>query len=184
MTKITLSGGTTIELSAEQLRELGAKIAEAVEGKAEFNVGDMVEIIEGADVRYLRGFSNGDIVEIISDADSSGDFRVKRRDGFTGYAQSHQLRHATAEEVAEYKAQIERNRIFTENGRKSNEYREGDIILYNSGFSEGVYEVAYVDGDKVHYRNHKYGNETEFSRNDTGVLSPVTFVEQRLDRKQ
>lgn len=185
MTKITLSGGTTFELSTEQLRELGTKIAEAVEGKAEdkpeFKLGELAVALGESKYENIKPKALVKIIEL-----------EKRPDGFNTYVENvvtesrgfmrpEDLRHATAEEVAQY----ERNRIFTENGRKPNEYRKGDIVIYVGGASTyGLPVEVYKDTED---------GLTAIKWHDTvglGVCSemhdaitPLVFVEQRLDRK-
>lgn len=185
MTKITLSGGTTIELSAEQLRELGAKIAEAVEGKeeevSEFKAGDIVVVIKRECEHEL-----GALLCIVKKNDGYYDYRVSNASlGRNGYINAENIRHATAEEVAEY----EKSRIFTENGRKPNEYRVDDVVQIIGNVMDSVNSVGdvgvitEVDRDDDSYRVlvKKHDNAGNWSA--LRDIKPLVFVEQRLDRK-
>lgn len=152
------------------------------EPKAEpLKVGDYAVIVED-----VMEYEAGDIVNITGergDGDVFGfDFRVDRigKDDY-GYINADDLRKATDDEVTEAKALAERNAVFTQAGRKPNEYRKGDI-------------VRVVDNHKA--MNVKVGDIVVVnSQNSNGRISddkycyvltvePVTFAESRLDLRK
>jgi hypothetical protein len=99
------------------------------------------------------------------------------------------LRKATDAEVAEAKVSAERNAVFTQAGRKPNEYRKGDIVrvtrdnvLCSVNMSGDIGEVTEV----VSYGFTVYVKSRGDSANRHGSdsVEPIVFAESRLDLRK
>jgi len=152
-------------------------------------VGDYAVVIGVENTRKSRGshgFTIGDIVELTDEFNAGGGFRVSKVNGeYVGAncMNTEDLRKATDEEVATAKAQAESNAkddIFTANGRKTNEYRKGDIIRYEGDNDDGIYAVSHTESDKVYFFCGKFDNNTEYMH--LADIEPIVFAENRLDR--
>lgn len=154
-------------------------------------VGDYAVVIglEGASARH-----NGNIVELTKQWNmNSARFNVSSI-GESGIASCNEenLRKATDAEVAEAKALAEQSakdakltQVFTQVGRKPNEYRKGDIVVV-TGESTGEKFYGEIGGKNETYSDNRY-YFTQFGRiyrntDKASDMTPVTFVESRLDR--
>ena len=200
MAKLTLADGTIFEGTTEEIfaiteRFSGVKAeAEAlkvgdyviISGRSKFDVdldGKLGEY-EGDSVTYSKSYARVDV--------SGRGFVVKYEN----------IRKATDEEVAKAKADIaeyeqakadheaklvreKAEAVFTQAGRKPNEYRKGDIVRAINTIATGL-EVGHVaavtnvdsDGDVYTDVDNKCGGKAFYSSNR---VEPVTFVENRLN---
>lgn len=163
---------------------------------AQFGKGDKVRLLSGGGVFPLSGYENGEIYEVVNNDDDDG--RVGRKIKLKGgnicqaFAEPHQLEKVTDAELAQAEADAEerkRTDVFTANGRKVNEYREGDIVQITGdkcgGNSNSVGDVGEVtetaDDGTVRVHVNGKGNRANWSM--LSDVEPLVFVENRLDRK-
>lgn len=127
---------TGLELSDDDLaktqklvKELGDSITEFIDGRRpKFVVGDYVV---GEGDKYYKGKVISLIEEMSEDEKLLGSFYIPKTNEFFNFLESDEpeintefSRHATPEEIAEYKAALN----FHEHGRKPFEVKDGDIV--------------------------------------------------------
>ncbi len=161
------------------------------EPKAEaLKVGDYAIVIGSEHSNYFGG-KDGDIVKVVKIV-ADKYFHTEELDGgsYNGnpVARPEALRKATDAEVAEAKASAERNAVFTQAGRKPNEYRKGDIVRitkYQLGHPKGsLVEVVEIRGDNaIEVQGGSISGLTTFG---AGVecVEPIVFAESRLDLRK
>lgn len=187
------SAGTFDRFPASALRKV------VDEPKVEpLKVGDYA-IVTGVDStrrqRGSHGFKIGELVELKNSLTLGEGYRVKRLSGDVEKADkvnTEDLRKATDEEVAEAKAKAEasagqarKEAVFTQAGRKPNEYRKGDIVVV-TGESTGEKFYGEIGGKNETYSDNRY-YFTQFGRiyrntDKASDMTPITFIESRLDR--
>lgn len=164
------------------------KLTEAEE--LALKVGDYAVVVEDATVTTL---AVGDVVKI-DERGIAYDFRTSRvSDGENEPFNREDLIRATEAEVASAKAQAEadeierkRTEVFTSNGRKVNEYREGDIVRIAERSSScnvigDIGEVTEIyNGRQIAVQVNGKPERGNFTQNSK--LEPLVFVENRLDR--
>lgn len=172
-----------------------AEYEQAVAPKDEpLKVGDYANVVGGGN------FKTGDIVKILRD-DNSGFSPLlcalvsvseeygEIEEGVREYKNYDNIRKATDEEVETAKrkadeatAKARKEAVFTQSGRKPNEYRKGDIVMVTG---ERTRDKFYGEiGDSV--GNDKY-HFTHFGRiyhntDKASDMTPIAFVENRLDK--
>ncbi|WP_181349433.1 hypothetical protein [Thalassobacillus sp. CUG 92003] len=166
---------------AEQPEFIDFKEYEVIVGKdrqPELKPGDYAKVIT-EETEKLR---KGDIVKVTKNAGRAYDFRCYLLDDSEDELfHAGDLTPATDEEVAEAKrkaAEHRREKIFTDAGRKVDEYREGDVVRFteSTGSEYGEGDTAIVgevmsDGD-FHFDGY---------HGEPSWCVPVVFVENRLD---
>lgn len=163
--------------------------------KAEaLKVGDKVRVLKPGE---FGGVYVGQIGEVVNghafDFDDKPEYSIKvvGADGDHDYFRPQDLRKATDEEVAEAKALVKKaakEAVFTQAGRKPNEYRKGDIVRtihveggIRNGHKPGL--IGEVTYDTIVF-NKKTRNPNVLINGESLLtnVEPVTFVESRLDR--
>lgn len=184
MAKLTLADGTIIEGTPQELYDISKKFG--VKSDEPLKVGDYAVVTS---LSMSTGFrrsdvSLGDIGKIIEVDRSRVPYRFERQtDGFVTWFAEGRLTKATDEEVVEAKAQAKHNAIFTQSGRKPNEYRKGDIVRYIGsanvkGMLVDVVSDTYDGLTKIKYQKSVgHGTCTERSN----AIEIVAFVENRLN---
>jgi len=152
-------------------------------------VGDYAKV-----VRRVNEFEKGNIVKIVgekADGSVSGfDFKVNfvnvtgasKIEGQTyGYIDAKNIVKATESEIAEAKAEAERqaaNAKWAKIGRKPNEYKEGDVV--HDGSDRPIFTV--LSCYEIAERNVQfYGDDGSFTV-DIENIELITPVEARFDR--
>lgn len=185
MVKVTLKDGTVVEGTSEEIYALDLfvetdEVVSVEVDEAPLKVGDYVAI---SGQSYLGVNLDGRLgtYEGLSVA-RRGLARVSIPDGKEYLIQHKQLRKATEAEVAQAEVdakQRKRDAVFTANGRKVNEYREGDIVKiakFQLGDKVGtLHEIKVVSANGV-------GFPSRYSA-DFDAIEIVAFAESRLDRK-
>ena len=155
------------------------------------SVGDIVVITANT-----NGSRNkvGDIGEVVTKHPLSAKVDVPSRpnasnvkDNWTKY---NEMRHATLSEIAEYEQTIKQSAkesVFTQAGRKPNEYHEGDIVrivvascVNNDGDIGEVTEEA-TDGTA---RVQVSGKSNRGNWESISHIEPIVFAESRLDLRK
>lgn len=190
MAKLTLTDGTIFEGTTEEIfaiteRFNGVKEEEVAKTNP-LKLGDSV-IISGksvfdVDLDGELGVYGGTSIHFTPSHARVCDV------GGKGYVVKYeQLRKATDEEVAEAKALAEQSAkeaIFTQAGRKPNEYRKGDIVRVvkeSNGHDVGI--IGEVTVDEISDRpDVKARNKSGRAVSLFSYVEPITFVESRLDR--
>lgn len=204
MVKVTLKDGTVVEGTSEEIYALDLFVetdevvsVEEVE-EASLKAGDYIRVINVDKIMYgYKHYENGGVYEI-KKIDEDGDPVPYNKNGGRGTyirkSEMHAIERISHEEVASAKAQAEadaeqrkRDAVFTANGRKVNEYREGDIvkITLKEGVScEYVGEVEDLDADSIGVQINYRGNYDYIGAyfDEGDKAEPVVFVESRLDR--
>ncbi|MEI2356097.1 hypothetical protein [Mesobacillus zeae] len=150
-------------------------------------VGDYAKI---ADHVSHDGYAGaGDIVEIHSNVGGVYDFRVVKVSDKSDYTlfDSCSLVRATDEEVAKAKAKLERKKEsekWAKIGRKSNEFKKGDIVSFEDDF-KGVGEVEDIGGgsdayDLLGVRVHD--KDRSYQAPQIKTVKLIAPVEARFDR--
>lgn len=155
-------------------------VAEVESEEAPLAVGDYAKLLIST-----RG-REGDIVEIIEGSPymKRDGFLVNRSVSDGSVAQGHPtwLVRATDEEVATAKAKAKADakaKVFTQNGRKPNEYRNGDIVVITNGHGSG-----HKVGSIAEVKSAHWSGTGAYLTDDYAVsCEPVAFAESRLDRK-
>jgi len=165
--------------------------------------GDIV-VITGDSERASKGSGNsvGDIGKVIREGDSGKSFAVdvpgRRKKG--NHTAKSEMRHATPAEIGKYEKALEeaealakqaaKDAIFTQAGRKPNEYRKGDIVRIRDeyrGYSVNkagdigvITKVHHFDNFQVAVDGREGGGNHHCPQN----VEIVTFVESRLDTQK
>lgn len=171
--------GTFDRFPASALR----KVVDKPKAEA-LKVGDYAKVID------LAGSESstivGDIVKVDKTETDRFVYYTVLRNGKRSGMFAKRFVKATDEEVTEAKAKAEasaeqarKEAVFTQVGRKPNEYRKGDIVEFTNDYTAiGVVEDV---GDRL------IGVRTEREKNSYQLpykteVKPITFVESRLDR--
>lgn len=140
-----------------------------------------------------HSFDIGEIVRVEELGFSEGAIKCRQIDG-DDYDFFHPLNiaKATDEEVAEAKALAEqsaKDAVFTQAGRKPNEYRKGDIVRADKSWRSelnghiGVVEDVDADTGSIGIRFYNGGSYAGVFFEDGGKATLIATVESRLDRK-
>lgn len=169
-------GVLNIGIPDEESFEIYEKVAEEAE-EPKLKVGDYAKVVEHNNDIFFGG-KPGDIVKIVK-LTAIG-YRVEELGGgnYNGNpnAKREALVPATGEEIAKAKRKAAHAKIFTDAGRKVDEYKAGDVVeVVDSPFAKPVGEVFEV-------RNYdgKYLDDGKYAYAPKRV-KPVVFVENRLD---
>lgn len=185
-----ISEKSTISAKLDEIDARVTALEKAEEPKAEpLKVGDYAKVVGTKKVEcyVAHSFEIGEIVRVEELGFSEGSIKG-REIGGDDYDFFHPLNlvKATDEEVAEAKALAEQARkeaVFTQAGRKPNEYRKGDIVRLLKTNGHGAVEGKIAEVSDA-YGGGKGGNvETTCGAISLGDYTTiVTFVESRLDR--
>lgn len=192
MAKLT-SNGVTIEGTPEELAAIMKRFsteADVVESIGHtFSEGDKVRVNNYGE---FGGVDIGEIGKVgVSLADDDDAYSVKvEGDDDHDYFRPQDIELITEAEVAQAEAdaiESKRTEVFTSNGRKVNEYREGDIVRITFKGGEAVNIVGDVEdvgieaiGVSTNTGEFSDYNGAYFDEGDKA--EPLVFVESRLDR--
>lgn len=153
------------------------------EPKAEpLKVGDYVVILS-SDTFHTSDYEEGEVATVTRFR-YDGYVFVKSDARNEDFMHPSTVRKATDAEVAEAKASAERNAVFTQAGRKPNEYRKGDIVRVN-----GPLCTSHLNIGQITEVVTPTGSTNPQVRSNNGstryaIVEPVTFVENRLDLRK
>lgn len=189
MAKITLTDGTIFEGTTGEIFAITERF-NGVKAEAEaLKVGDYAKVIDGD-----GNFELGTIAKVIEVDCTSVPYNLETLTGYNDWAKAKRVVKATDEEVTEAKAKVQalaeqsaKEAIFTQAGRKPNEYRKGDIVRADKSLSNSLDGNVGVVEDVTHnaigVRFYNGGKYSAVFFNDGGKATLIATVESRLDRK-
>lgn len=179
------SDGDLFDLYRSELRRTIETVS-VYEPKAEtLKVGDYVVILS-SDTFHTSDYEEGDVA-MVTRFRYDGYVFVKSDARNEDHMHPSTLRKATDAEVAEAKESAERNAVFTQAGRKPNEYRKGDIVRISDKYRGYSVNKAGDIGviSRVHYFDSFQvvvgGREGAGNYHGPTNVEIVTFVEERLN---
>lgn len=189
MAKLTLTDGTIFEGTTEEIfaiteRYNGAKAdePEAEEVQTLLEVGDSVVILS-SEKFHTFDYEEGEIATVTSFR-YDGYVFVKSDTRDVEHMHPSTVRKATDEEVEDAKRKVDeatakarKEAVFTQAGRKPNEYRKGDII---TGYA--MHRGETVVGEIKDVGETVMGVVDAKGYTAVNDFHPIVFVESRLDR--
>ncbi|TCM89644.1 hypothetical protein EV294_112109 [Paenibacillus sp. BK033] len=121
--------GKLVRATDEEVAAAKAALAAKSDPRNEFAKSDKVRLVSGGRDYPLNGYDNGKVYEVtepIKHEGEPGTIEIKGGSVRTGYAKPEQLVKVTAEELAKEALTAKWAAI----GRKVNEFKKGDIVLY------------------------------------------------------
>ncbi|MCG5252586.1 hypothetical protein [Brevibacillus agri] len=157
--------------ATDLVRVTDEEVAEAKRDLAfdQFVKGEKVRLISGGGKFPLHGFADGDVYEVVTpryEGHSHGTkVRLATASGTIGFANPDQLAKLTAEELAEIERKKAEEAKWAAIGRKSGEFKVGDIVKQATIKDVGYGVVTEVIEDRAEYRvlysNNTYGSCAE-----------------------